>query len=250
MTAVTRARNSFGSNSLLEEFAAGSLSAIPAGRVRRPPASVNAERFSANPSYRHWRLVFLGMLAAQRTFVGSLRGVGIAREGRELLGVASSADRVSKIRRARSDKEPCKRRGDQLSRVRCPRGTVGGRGQGQACRCPRAAVSFLGRVVLLPWLKNCRSYDVVARFNGGANAGHTVIANGRKFAFHLLPCGLIYPHTINLLGNGVVVDLDALDEEAAPLESAGIKWKDRLLISDRAHLLCKVGFGRLHCCGR
>lgn len=46
------------------------------------------------------------------------------------------------------------------------------------------------------------SYDVVCRFNGGANAGHTVIAGGKKFAFHLLPCGLIYPHTTNLLGNG------------------------------------------------
>jgi adenylosuccinate synthase len=47
-----------------------------------------------------------------------------------------------------------------------------------------------------------RRYDVVARFNGGANAGHTVVANGRKFAFHLLPCGLLFPHTANLVGNG------------------------------------------------
>lgn len=83
-----------------------------------------------------------------------------------------------------------------------------------------------------------KNYDIVARFNGGSNAGHTVVAEGKKFAFHLLPCGLIYPHTINLLGNGVVVDLDALDEETEPLSDAGIEWKDRLFVSDRAHLLC------------
>lgn len=85
-----------------------------------------------------------------------------------------------------------------------------------------------------------RSYDVVARFNGGANAGHTVVVNGKKFAFHLLPCGLLHPHTKNLLGNGVAVDLDALDEETAPLESEGIEWRNRLFISDRAHLVTSV----------
>ena len=47
-----------------------------------------------------------------------------------------------------------------------------------------------------------RRYDIVGRFNGGANAGHTVVVDGQKFAFHLLPCGLIYPHTQNILGNG------------------------------------------------
>lgn len=80
-------------------------------------------------------------------------------------------------------------------------------------------------------------YDIVARFNGGANAGHTVVADGKKFAFHLLPCGLVYPHTKNLLGNGVVVDLESLFEELAPLDEAGIDWEGRLLVSDRAHLL-------------
>ena len=53
------------------------------------------------------------------------------------------------------------------------------------------------------WLTHvCCSYDIVARFNGGTNAGHTVVANGQKFAFHILPCGLVYPHTVNLIGNG------------------------------------------------
>ena len=44
-----------------------------------------------------------------------------------------------------------------------------------------------------------KNYDIVGRFNGGANAGHTVVANGKKYSFHLLPCGLIYPHTQNIL---------------------------------------------------
>jgi adenylosuccinate synthase len=81
------------------------------------------------------------------------------------------------------------------------------------------------------------SYDIVARFNGGANAGHTVVVDGKKFAFHLLPCGLIYPHTTNLLGNGTVIHFPSLFEELAPLSSAGIEWNGRLKISDRAHVL-------------
>ena len=61
-----------------------------------------------------------------------------------------------------------------------------------------------------------KNYDVVARFNGGNNAGHTVVVDGQKFAFHLLPCGLIYPHTQNILGNGTVVHLPGLFDELKP----------------------------------
>jgi len=82
-----------------------------------------------------------------------------------------------------------------------------------------------------------RSYDIVGRFNGGANAGHTVVVGEHKFAFHLLPCGLIYPHTQNLLGNGTVIHLPSLFNELAPLEPAGITWEGRLKLSDRATLL-------------
>ena len=82
-----------------------------------------------------------------------------------------------------------------------------------------------------------KNYDIVGRFNGGANAGHTVIANGKKYAFHLLPCGLIYPHTTNILGNGTVISLKDMFEELEPLDQDGLEWKGRLLISDRAHLL-------------
>lgn len=53
-------------------------------------------------------------------------------------------------------------------------------------------------------------YDVSARFNGGANAGHTVIRNGKKYAFHLVPSAIVSPKIQTLLGNGVVVNLDGM----------------------------------------
>jgi adenylosuccinate synthase len=52
-----------------------------------------------------------------------------------------------------------------------------------------------------------KDYQICARFNGGANAGHTVIADGHKYAFHLLPCGILYPTCTNIVGNGVVVHI-------------------------------------------
>ncbi len=52
-----------------------------------------------------------------------------------------------------------------------------------------------------------KDYDICARFNGGSNAGHTIVVDGHKYAFHLLPCGILYPKTTNVLGNGVVVHL-------------------------------------------
>lgn len=75
-----------------------------------------------------------------------------------------------------------------------------------------------------------KNYDVVARFNGGANAGHTVVVEDKKYAFHLLPCGLIYPHTQNILGNGTVVHLPGLFEELEPLDADGLEWRGRLKI--------------------
>jgi len=56
-------------------------------------------------------------------------------------------------------------------------------------------------------------YDICARFNGGANAGHTVIAGGNKYAFHLLPCGILYQSCKNIIGNGVVINIPTLFEE-------------------------------------
>ena len=80
-------------------------------------------------------------------------------------------------------------------------------------------------------------YQVCARYNGGANAGHTVVAHGIKFAFHLLPCGILYPTCQNLIGNGVVVHLPSLFDELKQLDKSNIDYNGRLKISDRAHLV-------------
>ena len=85
-----------------------------------------------------------------------------------------------------------------------------------------------------------KDYDLCARFNGGANAGHTVVAGGHKYAFHLLPCGILYDKCKNILGNGVVVQLSTLYEELAQLDKNGIDYKGRLFISDRAHLVSDI----------
>jgi adenylosuccinate synthase len=63
--------------------------------------------------------------------------------------------------------------------------------------------------------------DVCARCAGGNNAGHTIVANGKKFAFHLLPSGLVNPECVGLIGNGVVVHLPAFFEEVEALENQG-----------------------------
>lgn len=80
-------------------------------------------------------------------------------------------------------------------------------------------------------------FDVVARYQGGHNAGHTVIIQNKKYVLHLIPSGILYPNKICVIGNGVVVDLQALDEEMQMLESFGFNVEDRLFISDRAHLI-------------
>ena len=85
-----------------------------------------------------------------------------------------------------------------------------------------------------------KDYDICARFNGGANAGHTVVANGQKYAFHLLPCGILYEKCINVLGNGVVVHIPTVYEELAQLDKNGVDYKKRLLVSDRAHLVSDI----------
>lgn len=58
-----------------------------------------------------------------------------------------------------------------------------------------------------------KDYDICARFNGGSNAGHTIVVDGQKYAFHLLPCGILYPKCHNVLGNGVVVHLQTMFNE-------------------------------------
>lgn len=82
-----------------------------------------------------------------------------------------------------------------------------------------------------------QKYDMVARFNGGNNAGHTVVVDGKKYAFHLLPCGIVHDHTVNLIGNGVVLNMEALFQEVESFETSGKSCAGRLFISDRAQLL-------------
>jgi adenylosuccinate synthase len=81
------------------------------------------------------------------------------------------------------------------------------------------------------------NFSIVARYQGGHNAGHTVYANGRKFVLRLLPSGILHEGITCVIGNGVVVDPQALFAEIAEVEGAGIAIGDRLVVSDKAHLI-------------
>lgn len=80
-------------------------------------------------------------------------------------------------------------------------------------------------------------YQVVARFQGGPNAGHTIIFNDQKYVLHLIPSGIFHPGTECLIGNGVVLDPVTLRREIEELERSGEPIRDRLLISQRTHLI-------------
>ena len=83
-----------------------------------------------------------------------------------------------------------------------------------------------------------RDYDVVVRYQGGGNAGHTVVNEYGKFALHLLPSGIFRPDTMNILGNGVALDLKSLWEEIGVVAAKGVSvTPENLRISDRASLL-------------
>ncbi|XP_060687277.1 adenylosuccinate synthetase isozyme 2 [Hemiscyllium ocellatum] len=82
--------------------------------------------------------------------------------------------------------------------------------------------------------------DIVCRCQGGNNAGHTVVVDSVEYDFHLLPSGIINPNVIAFIGNGVVIHLPGLFEEAAKNEKKGNglqDWESRLIISDRAHIV-------------
>src|SRR5919106_3992712 len=80
-------------------------------------------------------------------------------------------------------------------------------------------------------------FAIVARYQGGHNAGHTVYAGGRKFVLRLLPSGILHEGITCVIGNGLVVDPQALFAEIDELAAAGIAIGDRLVISDKAHLI-------------
>ena len=80
-------------------------------------------------------------------------------------------------------------------------------------------------------------FDFVARYNGGNNAGHTIINEFGEFKIHLVPSGIFYPRAKCLIGGGVVIDPAVLIEEMDSLRKAGLKLEKRLLISPRSHVI-------------
>ena len=80
-------------------------------------------------------------------------------------------------------------------------------------------------------------FSIVARYQGGHNAGHTVYVRGQKFVLHLIPSGILHAGVSCVIGNGVVVDPQALFAEVDELAGLGIDVGGRLFVSDRAHLI-------------
>ena len=80
-------------------------------------------------------------------------------------------------------------------------------------------------------------YDIIARFQGGPNAGHTIEFDRKKFVLHTIPSGIFHQSTTNIIGNGVIIDPFILMKEVVNLEEAGIQPQLNLLISRRAHLI-------------
>ncbi len=82
-----------------------------------------------------------------------------------------------------------------------------------------------------------KNYDVIARFQGGPNAGHTLYVDGKKIVLHQIPSGIFHAGKTNLIGNGVVLDAVTLKKECANVAALGIDYKKNLFISERAHLI-------------
>ena len=79
--------------------------------------------------------------------------------------------------------------------------------------------------------------DIVVRVQGGANAGHTIVVDGKQCILHLIPAGILHPQTTCVIGHGAVIDPQVLLDEIKVLKDLGIETKGRLLISNRAHLV-------------
>lgn len=82
-----------------------------------------------------------------------------------------------------------------------------------------------------------RNYDLVARFQGGPNAGHTLYVNDKKIVLHQIPSGIFHEDKVNLIGNGVVLDPVILKKECDGVASFGVDYKKNLFISERTHLI-------------
>ncbi|MBI1184236.1 adenylosuccinate synthase [bacterium] len=81
------------------------------------------------------------------------------------------------------------------------------------------------------------NYDMVARFQGGPNAGHTLVIDGKKYILHTIPSGIIHPNTLNIVGTGTVIDPVTLMKEVDFLKAEHIAVEERLIISDKAILI-------------
>ncbi|MCH2623734.1 MAG: adenylosuccinate synthetase, partial [Acidimicrobiales bacterium] len=81
-----------------------------------------------------------------------------------------------------------------------------------------------------------REVSMVVRYQGGHNAGHTLVVDGESFALQLVPSGVLYDHVVPVIGNGVVVDPRVLIEEMDALEARGVST-ERLRVSGNAHLI-------------
>ncbi|WP_282043994.1 adenylosuccinate synthase [Winogradskyella flava] len=80
-------------------------------------------------------------------------------------------------------------------------------------------------------------YDIIARFQGGPNAGHTLVFNGRKHVLHTIPSGIFHDNTVNLVGNGVVIDPVIFQKELDKLDEQNVDYKSSLCISRKAHII-------------
>jgi adenylosuccinate synthase len=92
-----------------------------------------------------------------------------------------------------------------------------------------------GKGKIVDYLAN--EAQIIVRYAGGANAGHTIVTGGEEYALHLIPSGIFYPDKITILGAGMVIDPKAMFDEIQMLESRNIDTKGRILVSDRAHLV-------------
>ncbi|MBE7411877.1 MAG: adenylosuccinate synthase [Leptospiraceae bacterium] len=92
-----------------------------------------------------------------------------------------------------------------------------------------------GKAKVIDYLS--KDTDIIVRYQGGANAGHTVVVDGKKYIFHLVPSGVIYDNTLCVIGNGVVLDPESFLQECEKLVSDGFRVFEKLLISDSCHII-------------
>jgi adenylosuccinate synthase len=92
-----------------------------------------------------------------------------------------------------------------------------------------------GKGKIVDYLAN--QYQIVGRFQGGPNAGHTLYINGKKIVLHTIPSGIFHEHLVNVIGNGVVIDPVTLMKEITDLEAGGHEVRSRLRVAKKAHLI-------------